>query len=671
MSQPESLTPLWIPSKERVAKSRLTDFVHYVKAQEPDVPDDYQSLHQWSVSNSERFWSLIWDYFGVKGEKGQAPYLENSNAMPGAKWFPSGKINFAENLLARSDAQPAIIAYKETGERTEISWTEFNKKVALLAGTLKELGVKKGDRVAAFTPNCAESVIGMLATSSLGAIWSSCSPDFGLQGVLDRFGQIKPKVLLACNGYYYNGKTIDTRSRVAEITASLGELSGLIWIDFISNLETSTVPELSNARFDIFNISSDIYANDDVPVLQFTPCSFADPLYIMYSSGTTGVPKCIVHSIGGTLLQHLKELGLHTDLHQGDRIFYFTTCGWMMWNWLVSSLAFGATLVLYDGSPFYPKPDSLWDIAEAERIRIFGAGAKFYSACEKEHLSPGKSHNLSSLDALLSTGSPLPHETFDYLYREVKSDICLSSISGGTDIISCFALGNPVLPVYRGELQCLGLGMDVAFADEKGSPLIGERGELICRAPFPSMPVGFWNDPDNSKYHHAYFDRFPDIWAHGDFGEIVEHALTDTTPLQHGVIIHGRSDAVLNPGGVRIGTAEIYRQVEKHDEILESIVVGQKWNDDERVILFVKTRPGVDLDDDLIKLIRQTIRANTTPRHVPAKILAVADIPRTISGKIVELAVKKVIHGEEVKNKDALANPEALRHFENLSELQD
>ncbi|OZG73386.1 acetoacetate--CoA ligase [Hahella sp. CCB-MM4] len=670
MSQPESFTPLWTPSKERISKTRLTDFVRFAKAHYPDVPEAYQPLHQWSVQNKEQFWSLIWDYFGVKGKKGSSPYLENADAMPGAKWFPSASLNFAENLLSRSNDEPAIISYKETGERIEISWSELNRKVAQLAATLKRLGVEKGDRVAAFLPNCAESVIGMLAASSIGAIWSSCSPDFGLQGVLDRFGQIKPKVLLACNGYYYNGKVIDTRSRVSEITQSLENLSGLIWLSFAKNLQVAGSSNVSELTYQVMNIEADIYSDTSVPELSFTPCSFDDPLYIMYSSGTTGVPKCIVHSIGGTLLQHLKELGLHTDLHQSNRIFYFTTCGWMMWNWLVSSLAFGATLVLYDGSPFFPKPDRLWDIAEAEKIRIFGAGAKFYSACEKEHLSPGKSHDLSSLDALLSTGSPLPHETFDYLYREVKSDICLSSISGGTDIISCFALGNPVLPVYRGELQCLGLGMDVAFTDEEGQPLIGERGELTCQSPFPSMPIGFWNDTDGKKYHEAYFDRFANIWAHGDFGEVVEHQATSQTPLQHGVIIHGRSDAVLNPGGVRIGTAEIYRQVEKLDEILESIVVGQQWQDDERVILFVKTRQDVELNDDLISKIKQTIRANTTPRHVPAKIIAVPDIPRTISGKIVELAVKKIIHGEEVKNKDALANPEALHHFENIAELK-
>ena len=670
--------PLWIPDEQRIKDSRLAAFLAFARQRYPALPQDYQELQHWSVKHKEKFWPLIWEFFGVIGTLTE-PVLEHPEAMPGAKWFPNARLNFAENLLGHQPPaalhdSPAIIAYAENGERQTLNWQQLKTKVAALAGFLRAQGVQKGDRVAAFMPNCADTVIAMLAAASLGAVWSSCSPDFGLQGVIDRFGQIKPKVLIATNGYSYNGKLIDTVARVKAIASEIKGLKTLIWHDYITDPETKTDLTSDFSTDSPFRVAllRQLY-QQDYPPLSFVPCNFNDPLYIMYSSGTTGVPKCIVHGIGGTLLQHLKELGLHTDLKAGNRIFYFTTCGWMMWNWLVSSLALGGSLVLYDGSPFGGKPGILFDIAEKESIRIFGAGAKYYSACEKARLKPVDSHNLTSLEILLSTGSPLAHETFDYLYRDVKADLCVSSISGGTDIISCFALGNPTLPVYRGELQCIGLGMDVSFCDAEGNNLTDEKGELICRSPFPSMPIGFWNDPEQTKFKNAYFNRYPNIWAHGDYGESVTHQPSETKdllPQQLGVIIHGRSDAVLNPGGVRIGTAEIYRQVEQVEEILEAIAVGQPWGEDERILLFVKLCSKEKLTETLINKIKTTIRKNTTPRHVPAKIIAVKDIPRTISGKIVELAVKNVIQGIPVKNRDALANPEALAHFMDLPELK-
>lgn len=664
--------PLWTPSEQRIASSNLKQFISYAQSQHEDVPEDYESLHQWSVTHKEKFWQLVWNFYQVLGQN-SGPILANPQAMPGAQWFPQASLNFAENLLKYSASPeshdvPAIIAYAENGQRAELSWPQLRNKTAALADFFRQKGIKKGDRIAAFLPNCAETVVAMLAATSLGAVWSSCSPDFGLQGVIDRFGQIKPRMLLATNGYHYNGKVVDTRDRVAAIVNSLDSLEYLIWHDYVDELSVE-LPATSPPRQTLLK---SLFANK--ASLSFTPCQFNDPLYIMYSSGTTGVPKCIVHGIGGTLLQHLKELGLHTDLKPEDRIFYFTTCGWMMWNWLVSSLALGGTIVLYDGSPFAPSPGVLFDIAEKEGIRIFGAGAKYYSSCEKSQVHPGQSNDLTKLDIILSTGSPLSHESFDYLYREVKKDLCVSSISGGTDIISCFALGNPTLPVYRGELQCLGLGLEVAFCDSDGNDLVGEKGELICRSPFPSMPIGFWNDPEQAKFRAAYFDAYPDVWAHGDYGEIILHEPgktgSVTLPEQRGIIIHGRSDAVLNPGGVRIGTAEIYRQVEKFDEILEAIAIGQRQGDDERIVLFVKLRPDLSLSDQLTADIKATIRKNTTPRHVPAVVVQVLDIPRTISGKIVELAVKNVVHGIPVKNKDALANPEALEYFSNREELE-
>ena len=648
---------LWKPSHKQVATSQLARFYQTVSTRHPELPDhyDYAALHRWSISHSEEFWTAVWSFFDLKGEPG-AVALKHGDAMPGAKWFPHARLNFAENLLRRLDAHIALVERGEDGRRHHISYETLYQHTARFAAYLQQQGVKKGDRVAGFLPNCHHAVVAMLATASLGAVWSSCSPDFGFSGVLDRFEQIQPSVLIGCNGYVYGGKSIDTREQLARIQNALPSLQACVIIDYRPAL---TPPENMQPWHDIVNASL------PVPPLKFEPLAFDDPLYILYSSGTTGKPKCIVHGVGGTLLQHVKELGLHTNVTDNDCLFYYTTCGWMMWNWLVSGLALGATLVLYDGSPFHPCQTQLIDIAQDEGIYYFGASAKYYAACEKFGLTPARTHQLKPLRTLLSTGSPLAHESFDYLYREFKHDVCVSSISGGTDIVSCFALGNPTLPVYRGELQCIGLGMDVDFVDETGQSLPAGKGELICRKPFPSMPTGFWNDPDGKRYHNAYFERFTGYWAHGDYGERVIH----TQPDQHGIIIHGRSDAVLNPGGVRIGTAEIYRQVEKIDEVFECIAVGQQWQDDVRIVLFVRLRDQLTLDDTLCAHIRQMIRSNTTPRHVPAKIIQVADIPKTLSGKMVELAVRSVIHGEDVQNKDALANPEALDNFRDIAEL--
>ena len=569
--------------------------------------------------------------------------------------FPGATLNFAEHLLRRRDGHPALVAIAEDGSREQLSYAQLAAHVAGMQRALRNAGVGIGDRVAAFMPNTWQTVVGMLASASLGATWSSCSPDFGTQGVIDRFGQIEPKVLIAAAGYRYAGKQIDLTDKLNEILPQLPSLERLVIVPY-SRDEASPTDYKSVA---LTTLWQDFYQPGGAP--QFTPVPFDQPLYILYSSGTTGVPKCIVHGTGGTLLQHVKELGLHTDLGATDTLFYYTTCGWMMWNWLVSGLALGATLVLYDGSPFHPEPTRLIDLIDAEDISIFGSSAKFIAALEKAGVKPRESHKLHSLKTILSTGSPLAHESFEYIYRDLKADLCLSSISGGTDIVSCFALGNPTLPVWPGELQCKGLGMDVQVWDEQGQPLQGGKGELVCARHFPSMPVGFWNDAGGEKFRAAYFDTFPGVWAHGDYAEETEHG---------GLVIHGRSDAVLNPGGVRIGTAEIYRQVEKVPQVLESVAISQDWQGDVRVVLFVRLREGVTLDDALRDEIRRIIRANTTPRHVPARIVQVADIPRTISGKIVELAVRNVVHGRPVKNTDALANPQALELYRDLAQLQ-
>jgi acetoacetyl-CoA synthetase len=616
---------------------------------------DYPALHAWSINQRADFWQAIVDYFEVHFSQAPSQVLSEQPGMPDASWFPGARLNFAEHLLRRRDEHPALVAIAEDGSREELSFAQLAEHVAGLQRSLRAAGVVAGDRVAAFMPNTWQTLVGMLATTSLGATWSSCSPDFGTQGVIDRFGQIEPKVLIACAGYHYAGKRIDLTAKLNEILAQLPSLEQLLIVPYAWP-QVQTGDFTSRARVSVW---SDFYQAGGEP--EFTPVAFDHPLYILYSSGTTGVPKCIVHGTGGTLLQHLKELGLHTDLQADDRLFYFTTCGWMMWNWLVSGLAVGATLVLFDGSPFHPGAERLLDMIDAEHINVFGTSAKYLAALEKAGARPAQSHRLSGLKSLLSTGSPLSHESFEYVYREIKAELCLSSISGGTDIVSCFALGNPVLPVWPGELQCKGLGMAVEVWDDEGHPLSSGKGELVCTRHFPSMPTGFWQDADGSRFRAAYFERFPGVWAHGDYAEETAHG---------GLVIHGRSDAVLNPGGVRIGTAEIYRQVEKVEAVLESIAIGQEWQGDVRVVLFVRLREGVELSDALQEQIRQTIRANTTPRHVPARIVAVADIPRTISGKIVELAVRNVVHGQPVKNTDALANPEALALFRDLPALQ-
>lgn len=641
---------LWQPSADTIADANMTDFLQQVNAQQHTALANYHDLHQWSVDHSQTFWSMIWDYFDVTGSKGDT-IVTDQNQLPGAKWFPQAQLNFAENLLRHQDNKTALIFRGENGARQQLSYSELYQQVAQCALALKQQGVGKGDRVAAMMPNCIETIVAMLATTSLGAIWSSCSPDFGVQGVLDRFGQIEPKVMITVDGYFYSGKNLNIKDKVAKIVEQLPSVERLVVVDFSQQSDTIDTPRA---------VSWSTFLDNEASHIEFVQCDFNHPIYIMFSSGTTGVPKCIVHGAGGTLLQHLKEHGLHTDLDSDDVLFYFTTCGWMMWNWLVSGLARGASLVLFDGSPFAPEPEFLWDVAQQEGITVFGTSAKYLAALEKADVKPGQSHDLEKLRTILTTGSVLPPESFDYVYRDIKKDVCLSSISGGTDIVSCFALGCPILPVYRGELQCRGLGLAVNVYDEQGQPVTGEKGELVCENSFPCMPIGFWNDDDGQRYFNAYFARFDNTWAHGDFAERTEH---------DGVIIYGRSDAVLNPGGVRIGTAEIYRQVEKVEQVLESIAVGQQYDDDERVILFVRLRDGVELDDSLRTTIAKTIRANATPRHVPAVILQVADIPRTISGKIVELAVRNVIHGEPVKNTDALANPEALDEFRNRSEL--
>jgi len=646
--------PLWSPGPARRQTANITRFIELIRSElDPDVRD-FWDLYRFSLERTEAFWRAVWEFAGVIGKPGPVT-VRHGDAMPGAEWFPEARLNFAENLLRWRDGQPALVFHSETGVRSELTYAALYTAVAQTAAALKSQGVVGGDRVAGFMPNLPETVIAMLATASIGAIWSSCSPDFGVAGVTDRFGQIQPKVLFCAAAYSYNGKVFDCLEKVAGICESVGSIQRVVVVPYMNpQADLSRVPK-STWMMDFQDTSASSIDFEQLP--------FNHPLYILYSSGTTGVPKCIVHGAGGTLLQHLKEQVLHTNLRRSDRICYFTTCGWMMWNWLVSSLATGATVVLYEGSPFHPGPAAMFDLIDELDISILGTGAKSVAAWEKAGLKPRESHRLGSLVTLLSTGSPLAPEGFDYVYRDIKPNLCLSSISGGTDIVSCFALGCPVIPVYRGELQCPGLGMAVEIRRDDGSLAdVGETGELCCSHPFPSMPVFFWGDVDGRKYRSAYFEKFPGIWSHGDFAVQTVH---------RGYVIHGRSDATLNPGGVRIGTAEIYRQVEKLDDVLESICVGQDWQDDVRVILFVKLRQGLQLNEQIKSEIRKSIRQNTTPRHVPAKIIQVADIPRTISGKIVELAVRNVIHGRPVTNQDALANREALDLFRNLPELQD
>ena len=643
--------PIWTPPARRVAASNLTRFAALARERFGVPAGEYASLWRWSVDERERFWSALVEFAGVLHTPGTAPVLQHRDRMPGAVWFEDTRLNYAENLLARDDGHAALVFCNERGARRELSYRELRAEVARVAAGLRELGIGPGDRVAGFVPNLPEAVIAMLATASLGAAWTSCSPDFGINGVLDRFGQVAPRVLFAADGYFYNGKTIDSLAPVRGVLERLPSVERVVVIPYES--EKPDLGGLAGAvAFGEFGRPGG--------TLEFRRVPFDTPLFVMYSSGTTGVPKCIVHGVGGTLLQHRKEHLLHSDLKPEDTLFFFTTCGWMMWNWLVSGLATGSTVVLFEGSPFAPDRDVLWRMAERERITQFGTSPKYLSALQKEAGAPGRHFDLGALRTLLSTGSPLAPEQFDFVYGDIKADLHLASISGGTDIISCFCLGNPWLPVHRGEIQSPGLGMATQVYDDAARPALERQGELVCTAPFPSMPIGFWNDPDGSKYRAAYFERFPGVWCHGDYAVQTAHG---------GFVILGRSDAVLNPGGVRIGTAEIYRQVEKLEEILESLAVGQEWDNDVRVVLFVRLRPGVTLDAALEKRIRDTIRASTTPRHVPARIVSVPDIPRTISGKIVELAVRNVIHGRPVRNTDALANPQALDHFRDRPEL--
>src|ERR1700722_1497086 len=647
--------PVWEPGQERIERANINRFIRFVREQTGN--DDirrYSPLYDFSIRHPEKFWKLVWEFCGIRATGDFDDVLVDGEKMPGAKWFPNVRLNFAQNLLRYKDDRVAIVARNEWGTNREFTYAELHEEVGKLAHALREAGVGIGDRVAGFLPNIPEAAIAMLATASIGAVWSSCSPDFGTQGVVDRFGQIEPKVLFTADKYGYGGKKFDCLAKIGEVLKQIPNVEKLVVIPYSGDALKMT--GLKNA------VSwADFVGAENHPI-EFTPTTFDHPLYIMYSSGTTGVPKCIVHGAGGTLIQHLKELVLHTDLKREDKIVYYTTCGWMMWNWLVSSLAVGATVVLYDVSPFHPDGNVLWDLVDEIGITILGTSAKWISAIEKAGIKPRQSHKLLALKTILSTGSPLADESFDYVYRDVKDRLMLSSISGGTDIISCFALGCPLLPVYRGELQCRGLGLNVEIFNEAGEAVREEKGELVCLTPFPSMPVGFWNDPNGEKYHNAYFSKFANVWAHGDHALLTEH---------DGIIIYGRSDAVLNPGGVRIGTAEIYRQVEQLPEVLESIAVDQEWDNDVRVVLFVRLRDGEKLDDALRDRIKKQIRDNTTPRHVPAKILQVSDIPRTISGKIVELAVRDTIHGKTVKNTDALANPKALEQFRDRPELGD
>ncbi|WP_223416108.1 MULTISPECIES: acetoacetate--CoA ligase [unclassified Pseudomonas] len=645
---------LWQPDAKRIAKTRMDAFRRAINQRHHLDIADYAALHQWSIDQRVDFWQAIVDFFDIRFHTQPDAVLIEGDHMPSAQWFPGATLNFAEHLLRRRDDAVAVIAIGENGQREQLTWAELAEHVAGFQNSLIAVGVGLGDRVAACMPNTWQTLVAMLATTSLGAIWSCSSPDFGTQGVIDRFGQIEPKVLITCAGYRYAGKDIDQSAKVNEILERLPSLQQLIVVPYarpqahINDFRTHAGVTLWDA----------FYEPGGEP--DFVAVPFAHPLYILYSSGTTGVPKCIIHSTGGVLLQHVKEHGLHCDLGPGDRLFYYTTCGWMMWNWLVSALAVGSAVVLYDGSPFHPGPERLIDLIDDERISVFGTSPKYLATLESNGVKPRQSHDLGTLKTLLCTGSALSPQSYDYVYRDLKADLCLASMSGGTDIVSCFVNGNPLLAVRRGEIQGKSLGMAVEVWNDAGRAVIGEKGELVCTRHFPAMPVGLWNDPTGEKLRASYFSLFPGVWAQGDYAEQLAHGA---------MMIHGRSDAVLNPGGVRIGTAEIYRQVEKVPQVTDSVAIGQQWQDDVRVVLFVRLVEGVELDEALQQQIRQVIRANTTPRHVPAKIVAVTDIPRTISGKVVELAVRNVVHGQPVKNTDALANPEALEQFRNRPEL--
>lgn len=650
---------LWQPRPAQAATTAMEAFTARARAASGLPLPDYAALHSWSVDTPEVFWRTVWALCGVLGDIGERT-LVDGDRMPGARWFPDARLNFAENLLRNSANPEAIVFRGEDKLEQKLNRIELRAEVARFAAALRNAGVEPGDRVAAFMPNMPATLVAMLAAASIGAVFTSASPDFGVQGVLDRFGQTEPKVLVACDGYWYNGKAIDVRSKLAELARHLPSLRQLVVCPYLAIGGSLDLAGISGAMTWAEFIAP--YKGESEP--DYVRLPFDHPLYVMYSSGTTGVPKCIVHSAGGTLLQHLKEHRLHADVREGDRLFYYTTCGWMMWNWLVSGLASGATLMLYDGNPFVEEGRVLWRYAEDERFTHFGTSAKYIETLAKSGLRPAETHALPALRTVLSTGSPLAPQSFDFVYAAIKRDVLLASISGGTDILSCFVLGNPTLPVWRGEIQCVGLGMAVEIWDESGRPVATGKGELVCTRPFPSMPIGFWSDADGNRYRAAYFERFPDAWCHGDYCERTRHG---------GFIIHGRSDATLNPGGVRIGTAEIYRQVEQLTEILESVVIGQDWPPeaptDVRVVLFVRLRDERVLDDELVGRIKRRIRDNATPRHVPARVVQVSEVPRTKSGKVVELAVREVVHGRPVKNLEALANPDALNEFVGRAEL--
>ena len=645
---------LWTPGKDRIENSNLRRFRRYAGARFARAFDDYAELHRWSVTHMDEFWSAVWDFTGIQASRPAQQIIDDPHKMPGARWFSGARLNFAENLLRRDDQHTALAFVGEEGQTRTISYQRLRDEVSRMAAVLRDLGVAPGDRVAGFMPNLPETVVAMLAAACVGAVWSACSPDFGLKGVLDRFGQIRPKVLFTADGYRFKGKTFDSLRRAAGVADQLPELVQVIVVPHLD--PAPDIRGLPRAAY-----YGDLLATQTGGRLTCAQLPFEHPLYIMYSSGTTGLPKCMVQSAGGVLINQLKELVLHTDLTPQDVIFYYTTCGWMMWNWLVCSLAAGATVVLYDGSPFHPRPDVLWQMAQELRVSVFGTSAAYLAFIESQGVRPGKHYDLGALKAVLSTGSPLSPESFAYVYQEIKSDLHLASISGGSDINGCFALGNPAAPVYAGELQCIGLGMNVAAFNAEGRAVVDEQGELVCLSPSPSMPIYFWEDPDFSKYRAAYFDVYPDVWRHGDF---------ITINLRGGVVIHGRSDATLNPDGVGIGTADIYRIVQGFAEIEDSVVIGQEWRNDIRVVLFVKMAPQAVLNAELTARLKAALRDNASPRHVPAKIIAVPDIPYTLNMKKVEIAVRKTVQGLPVRNKDALRNPEALDYFKDIPELQ-
>ena len=645
--------PLWQPTLQQISSSKLLQFIEFLEANHQVAVGDFHGLYQWSIRHSPLFWSALWDFAGlVASQKGEAAFVPHK-LMRKAQFFPEARLNYAENLLRQRGPELGIIARKEEGPLVTLTYGQLYDQVSQCVQVLRAAGVQVGDRVAGLMPNIPETVVAMLATAALGGVWCSCSPDFGAAGVLDRFGQVEPKVLVTVDGYTYGGKSFDLLEKVQEIQGQLPTLQQTVVVSCLG-----PTPDLSQLSQGIH--WSEALGAYEAQAIVFEQVPFNHPLFIMFTSGTTGVPKCIVHGVGGTLLQHVKEHQLHCDVQPLDRVFYFTTCGWMMWNWQVSALASGATLVLYDGAPMYPNAQVLFDYIEEAKITLFGVSAKYIDVLKKEGLCPGKTHDLSSVRLITSTGSPLMEESYDYVYEKIKGDVSLASISGGTDIVSCFVLGAMVLPVWRGEIQTRGLGLAVEVFDERGKSLRGEKGELVCTQPFPSMPLGFWNDPEDKKYQEAYFNKYPNVWCHGDLMELKEDG---------GLVIYGRSDTVLNPGGVRIGTGEIYRQVEQVPEVLESLVVGQQWDNDVRIVLFVKLALGLQLDEVLIQRIKKQIRLNASPRHMPAKIIQVSDIPRTKSGKIVELAVRNVIHGQPVANRESLANPEALECFKDLPEL--